>query len=196
MRSYDATVNRPVNQPVDQPDLFSSLEPDRGPSHEEGGEGHPMAKLVAATDGSCLRNPGPGGWCWYVNDDCWGAGGEPETTNNRMELLAVAALLESVPAGRPVHIMADSSYVIDALTKWRHGWKRKNWRTSSGEPVKNRDLMERLDLLMTTHAPTFEWVRGHQGHAENEAADDRARAVATAIQAALDDWDPGPGLTC
>jgi ribonuclease HI len=156
----------------------------------------PMTKLVAATDGSCLRNPGPGGWCWYVNDDCWSVGGEEETTNNRMELLAVLSLLEAVPVGRPVHIMADSSYVIDACTKWRHGWKRKNWRTSSGEPVKNRDLMERLDSLMDTHTPTFEWVRGHQGHAENEAADVRARTVATSIQSGLNDWDPGPGLTC
>jgi len=108
----------------------------------------------------------------------------------------VLSLLEAVPVGRPVHIMADSSYVIDACTKWRHGWKRKNWRTSSGEPVKNRDLMERLDSLMDTHTPTFEWVRGHQGHAENEAADVRARTVATSIQSGLNDWDPGPGLTC
>jgi ribonuclease HI len=102
-------------------------------------------------------------------------------------------LFEVVPAGRPVHVVADSSYVIDALTKWRHGWKRRGWRTASGEPVKNRDLMERLDELMAAHAPTFEWVRGHDGHPANEAADVRARAAATAI-AGGDDVDTGPGL--
>jgi ribonuclease HI len=90
-------------------------------------------------------------------------------------------------------VVADSSYVIDALTKWRHGWKRRGWRTASGEPVKNRDLMERLDELMAAHAPTFEWVRGHDGHPANEAADVRARAAATAI-AGGDDVDTGPGL--
>jgi ribonuclease HI len=180
---------------VDQPDLFASLEPDRATGPDGGAEPHPMTKVVAATDGSCLRNPGPGGWCWYVSEDCWAAGAERETTNNRMELLAVASLLESLPPGRPVHILADSVYVIDALTKWRHGWKKKGWRTSSGQPVKNRDLMERLDVLMTTHAPTFEWVRGHVGHAANEAADERARAAATAVQSGYD-WNEGPGLTC
>lgn len=180
---------------MDQQSLFGASDAPAPEPPKAAADG-PTTKLVAATDGSCLRNPGPGGWCWYVNDDCWSVGGEEETTNNRMELLAVLSLLEAVPVGRPVHIMADSSYVIDACTKWRHGWKKKNWRTSSGEPVKNRDLMERLDSLMDTHAPTFEWVRGHQGHPENEAADVRARTVATSIQSGLDDWDPGPGLTC
>jgi ribonuclease HI len=150
---------------------------------------------VVATDGSCLRNPGPGGWCWYVDDDCWAAGGEVDTTNNRMELTAVAMLLEAVPAGRRVHIQADSSYVIDALTKWRHGWKRRGWRTAGGEPVKNRELMEQLDALVDSRAPTFEWVRGHDGHPANEAADVRAREAATAVAAGAA-YDPGPGLVC
>jgi ribonuclease HI len=151
------------------------------------------APLVVATDGSCLRNPGPGGWCWYLDDACWAAGGEDDTTNNRMELMAVAALLEALPPGRRVHIQADSSYVVDALTKWRHGWKRRNWRTAGGTPVKNRDLMERLDALVDTYEPTFEWVRGHDGHDANEAADVRARAAATAV-AQGQPVDPGPGL--
>ena len=154
-----------------------------------------LPSLVVATDGSCLRNPGPGGWCWYVDDDCWAAGGEVDTTNNRMELTAVAMLLEAVPAGRRVHIQADSSYVIDALTKWRHGWKRRGWRTAGGGPVKNRELMEQLDALVDSRAPTFEWVRGHDGHPANEAADVRAREAATAVAAGAA-YDPGPGLVC
>jgi ribonuclease HI len=175
---------------VDQPDLFSGLAPDLDP-----GTTAPLVptSLVVATDGSCLRNPGPGGWCWFVTVDCWAAGAEVATTNNRMELLAVASLLEAVSTERPVHIQADSSYVIDALTKWRHGWKRRNWKTSSGEPVKNRDLMEHLDRLVTERMPTFEWVRGHTGHAGNEAADLRARAAAEALDAGLP-WLAGPGL--
>ena len=109
-----------------------------------------------------------------MSDDCWGAGAEAATTNNRMELLSVAMLLEAVPTATPVHIQADSTYVIDALTKWRHGWKRRGWKTASGDPVKNRDLIEHLDALMEAHTPTFEWVRGHTGHAANEAADERS----------------------
>jgi ribonuclease HI len=171
---------------VDQPSLFLDPVPSSGRAAA-------AAPLIVATDGSCLRNPGPGGWCWYADDGSWAAGGEADTTNNRMELTAVAMLFEVVPTGRPVHVVADSSYVIDALTKWRHGWKRRGWRTASGEPVKNRDLMERLDELMAAHAPTFEWVRGHDGHPANEAADVRARAAATAI-AGGDDVDTGPGL--
>ncbi len=176
--------------PVEQPNLFSFDECDLDRSAHEA---VPPAPLVAATDGSCLRNPGPGGWCWFVSDDCWDAGAEPATTNNRMELMSVAMLLEAAPIGSQVHIQADSTYVIDALTKWRHGWKRRGWKTSSGDPVKNRDLMERLDLLMDARTPTFEWVRGHTGHPANEAADVRARAAAEALAAGRP-WLSGPGM--
>jgi ribonuclease HI len=175
---------------VEQPNLFSSLGIDLD---ETAGCARPPARIVVATDGSCLRNPGPGGWCWFVSDDCWSAGAESATTNNRMELLSVSMLLEAVPTEYPVHIQADSTYVIDALTKWRHGWKRRGWRTASGEPVKNRDLVEHLDVLMSERAPTFEWVRGHTGHAANEAADQRARAAAEALDAGRP-WASGPGL--
>ena len=176
---------------MEQPNLFSDL----GVDLDAGlAVGRPPAPLVAATDGSCLRNPGPGGWCWFVSEECWAAGAEAATTNNRMELMSVAMLLEAVPSGSPVHIQADSTYVIDALTKWRHGWKRRGWKTSSGEPVKNRDLIEHLDVLMDEYAPTFEWVRGHAGHASNEAADERARAAAEALQAGRP-WLPGPGVS-
>jgi ribonuclease HI len=176
--------------PVDQPELFAAPTPAPGPEPAPAVTSPP---LVVATDGSCLRNPGPGGWCWFVSEDCWAAGAEPATTNNRMELLAVAMVLEAVPDDRPVHIQADSSYVIDALTKWRHGWKRRGWRTASGDPVKNLDLIERLDELVTTRMPTFEWVRGHDGHAANEAADERARAAAEALDAGQP-WAEGPGF--
>ncbi len=175
---------------MEQPDLFSALAVDG----DETGPVVPAPEpVVVATDGSCLRNPGPGGWCWYVADDCWAAGAEAATTNNRMELLSVAMVLEAVPNDRPVHIQADSSYVIDALTKWRHGWKRRGWKTAAGAPVKNRDLMEHLDALVTERMPTFEWVRGHTGHAANEAADARARAAAEALDAGRP-WSTGPGF--
>jgi ribonuclease HI len=105
----------------------------------------------------------------------------------------VAMLLEAVPTEYPVHIQADSTYVIDALTKWRHGWKRRGWKTASGEPVKNRDLVEHLDVLVSERTPTFEWVRGHTGHAANEAADQRARAAAEALDAGRP-WVSGPGI--
>ena len=175
---------------MEQPNLFSGFGVDLD---ESARSDPPPARIVVATDGSCLRNPGPGGWCWFVSDDCWGAGAEAATTNNRMELLSVAMVLEAVPTEHPVHIQADSTYVIQALTKWRHGWKRRGWRTTSGEPVKNRDLVEHLDVLMADRTPTFEWVRGHNGHAANEAADQRARAAAEALDAGLP-WVSGPGL--
>lgn len=141
----------------------------------------PDGALVVATDGSCLRNPGPGGWCWYVDDACWAAGGELETTNNRMELEAVASLLERTDKATPLVILADSRYVIDICESWRHGWRRRGWKTADGSPVKNRDLVERIDALLTGRTVVFEHVYGHTGHALNERADTIARAAATAI---------------
>jgi len=140
--------------------------------------------IVLATDGSCLTNPGPGGWCWYSHNGCWAAGGEPDTTNNRMELMAVLEALRTLPAARPLLIKADSSYAIDACTKWIHGWKRRNWRTAGGSPVKNRELIEAIDVELVGRDVTFEWVKGHDGHALNEAADERCRAAAEATKAA------------
>jgi ribonuclease HI len=176
---------------MDQPELFSGHADEPDPTVPTASARVP---LVVATDGSCLRNPGPGGWCWFMAEDCWAAGAEATTTNNRMELLAVAMVLEATPVEQPIHIQADSSYVIDALTKWRHGWKRRGWKTASGDAVKNLDLIEHLDVLVTERTPTFEWVRGHAGHVANEAADLRARAAAEAIDAGLP-WSEGPGLT-
>ncbi len=150
------------------------------------------APVVVATDGSCLTNPGPGGWCWYSNGDCWAAGGEPETTNNRMELMAVFEVLRSLPTQRSILIKADSSYTIDACTKWIHGWKRRGWKTAQGSPVKNREIIEAIDAALVGRDVVFEWVKGHSGHSLNEAADERCRAAAEATKAGIS-VATGPG---
>jgi ribonuclease HI len=138
--------------------------------------------IVVATDGSCLANPGPGGWCWYADDGRWAAGGAPHTTNNQMELQAVLEALRSLPSTRPLVIRADSSYTIDACTKWIHGWKRRGWKTAQGAPVKNRETIQAIDHALDGRLVAFEWVKGHAGHALNEAADGRCRAAAEAMK--------------
>ena len=140
--------------------------------------------ITAAADGSALGNPGPAGWAWYVNDDCWRAGGWPHGTNNQGELMAVLDLFRSTAhlAGEDLHILCDSQYVINSVTKWMPGWKRKGWRKSDGKPVLNVELLKEIDQALVGRKYTFEWVRGHAGHDLNEAADDRARAAATAYQ--------------
>ncbi|SDL70482.1 ribonuclease HI family protein [Arthrobacter sp. ok362] len=140
--------------------------------------------ITAAADGSALGNPGPAGWAWYVNDDCWRAGGWPHGTNNQGELMAVLDLFRAtahVP-GEDLLILCDSQYVINAVTKWMPGWKRKGWRKADGKPVLNVDLLKEIDQALVGRKYTFEWVRGHAGHELNEAADVRARAAATAYQ--------------
>mgnify|MGYP000927065015 CR=1 FL=1 len=137
--------------------------------------------IIAAADGSALGNPGPAGWAWYVDDGCWAAGGWPESTNNRGELTAVLELLRATAhTGEDLLVQADSQYVINSLTKWMKGWKRRGWRKADGKPVLNDDLMKALDAALAGRAVRFEWVRGHVGHPLNEAADSRARAAATA----------------
>lgn len=140
--------------------------------------------ITAAADGSALGNPGPAGWAWYVNDDCWRAGGWPHGTNNMGELMAVLDLFRSTAhlPGEDLHILCDSQYVINSVTKWMPGWKRKGWRKSDGKPVMNVELLKEIDQALVGRKYTFEWVRGHAGHDLNEAADDRARAAATAYQ--------------
>ncbi|AOT03515.1 ribonuclease HI family protein [Arthrobacter sp. U41] len=140
--------------------------------------------ITAAADGSALGNPGPAGWAWYVNDDCWRAGGWPHGTNNMGELMAVLDLFRCtahLPA-EDLHILCDSQYVINSVTKWMPGWKRKGWRKSDGKPVMNVELLKEIDQALVGRKYKFEWVRGHAGHDLNEAADDRARAAATAYQ--------------
>jgi ribonuclease HI len=143
-----------------------------------------MAELFAYTDGACSGNPGPGGWgvLMRATDDgkivkerelC---GGEADTTNNRMELLAAIHALEVLERASTITIVTDSAYVKNGVTTWIHGWKRNGWKTSAKKPVKNVELWQRLDLAQARHQVTFKWVKGHAGHEENERADELARA--------------------
>lgn len=151
--------------------------------------------IVAAADGSALGNPGPAGWAWVVDEDHWRSGGWPRATNNQGELMAVLDLLQSTAhrADEQLHILCDSKYVIDSVTKWMPGWKRKGWRKADGKPVLNRELLEGIDQALVGRQVTFEWVKGHAGHPMNEAADAHARAAATAFQRGQAP-DSGPGL--
>ncbi|MGN8026206.1 ribonuclease H family protein [Microbacterium sp. 22242] len=152
--------------------------------------------ITAAADGSALGNPGPNGWAWYIDDENWAAGGSPHGTNNQGELQAVLELLRATAgiADETLVIECDSRYVIDSVTKWMPGWKRKGWRKSDGGPVLNRDLLEGIDEALRGRDVSFTWVRGHAGHALNEAADLRANAAATAYQKRREP-DRGPGFT-
>ncbi|GAC1600747.1 MAG: ribonuclease HI family protein [Pseudarthrobacter sp.] len=140
--------------------------------------------ITAAADGSALGNPGPAGWAWYVDEDCWRAGGWPHGTNNQGELMAVLDLFRATAHVPDEHlrILCDSQYVINSITKWMPGWKRKGWRKGDGKPVMNLELLKELDRELAGRKYTFEWVKGHAGHDLNEAADERARAAATAYQ--------------
>ncbi len=151
--------------------------------------------ITAAADGSALGNPGPNGWAWYIDDANWAAGGSPHGTNNQGELQAVLELLRATAGiDEKLLIECDSKYVIDSITKWMPGWKRKGWRKSDGGPVLNRDLMEALDEAMRGRDVEFSWVKGHAGHPLNEAADQRANAAAKAYQAGQEPRR-GPGFT-
>ena len=139
--------------------------------------------IIAAADGSALGNPGPAGWAWYIDDESWRAGGWKNATNNRGELMAVLDLLRSTAdCGDDLKIYCDSKYVINACTKWMPGWKRRGWKKADGKDVLNKDLLASLDEALRGRAVEFEWVKGHSNHELNEAADARARAVATAYQ--------------
>lgn len=140
--------------------------------------------ITAAVDGSALHNPGPAGWCWYIDDSCWAAGGWKEGTNNRGELTALAELLRATAhiPDEPLFVLCDSQYVINSVTKWMPGWKRKGWKKRDGKPVLNVDILQDIDQLLVGRNIHLEWVKGHSGHDMNEAADQRARAAATAYQ--------------
>jgi len=130
------------------------------------------------TDGACSGNPGPGGWgaiLRYNGTDREMSGGEPATTNNRMELMAAIQALEALKRPVTVRVHTDSTYVKDGITKWMAQWKVRGWRTAAKKPVKNVDLWQRLDEAANRHAVSWHWVRGHSGHPENERADELAR---------------------
>ena len=143
-----------------------------------------MPELFAYTDGACSGNPGPGGWGVLMIARENGTvikertlqGGEAMTTNNRMELLAAISALEALTRATSVTIVTDSAYVKNGVTEWIHAWKRKNWRTAGGSPVKNVELWQRLEAAAAGHQVTWRWIKGHAGHAENERADELARA--------------------
>ncbi len=140
-------------------------------------------KLVAFTDGACSGNPGPGGWGALLQARDGAAvtreralsGGEPLTTNNRMELMAAISALEALERPSAITVITDSNYVKLGVSQWIHGWKRNGWKTADRKPVKNEDLWRRLDAAAARHTVAWEWVKGHAGHAENERADELAR---------------------
>ena len=138
------------------------------------------ARVSIWTDGACSGNPGPGGWGCIVEQDGQRneySGGEATTTNNRMELQALIEGLRRVPAGTRVQIVTDSEYLAKGITSWLSGWVRKGWVSSTGAPVKNQGHWQELLDLLQKHPHEVEWVRGHQGHPENERCDQLARAA-------------------
>ena len=140
-----------------------------------------MKAVTLVTDGSCLGNPGPGGWAVILRfgdqkKELWGS--EPETTNNRMEMTAVIEGLSSLKEPCRVLVEIDSEYVKNGITKWMDAWKRRGWRTASKQPVKNTDLWLKLDEALSRHQVQWEWVKGHAWHADNNRCDDLARQAA------------------
>ena len=144
----------------------------------EGNANDPPGVVEIYTDGACSGNPGPGGWGVLLR---WRgterelSGGVAETTNNRMELMAAIAAIESLKRDSRVRLYTDSTYVRDGITRWIHKWKENGWKTAARKPVKNAELWRRLDAALATHEVEWHWVKGHAGHPENERADALAR---------------------
>jgi len=139
-----------------------------------------MDEVEIFTDGACSGNPGPGGWGAIMRSKGTEkelSGGEKDSTNNRMEMMAVIAALEALKRPCKVTITTDSQYVMKGMTEWLVGWKKRNWLTASKKPVKNVELWQRLDKAINGHDVKWKWVRGHQGHVENERADKLAVAA-------------------
>ena len=135
-------------------------------------------KVDIWTDGACSGNPGPGGWgaiLRYGDSEKELSGGEPATTNNRMELMGAIAALEALKSNVKATLHTDSKYVMDGVTKWIHGWKKNGWKTADKKPVKNEDLWRRLDAAREKHEITWKWVKGHSDNVMNNRADELAR---------------------
>ena len=140
-----------------------------------------MKAVTLVTDGSCLGNPGPGGWAAILRfgdhkKELWGS--EREATNNRMEMTAVIEALSSLKEPCRILVEIDSEYVKSGITKWMDAWKRRGWRTASKQPVKNRDLWQKLDEAVSRHQVRWEWVKGHAWHEDNNRCDELARQAA------------------
>jgi ribonuclease HI len=150
------------------------------------------AEVEIFTDGACSGNPGPGGWGAILrlkkaeggDRERELSGGDPATTNNRMELMAAIMALEALKRPCKVRLLTDSNYVRDGVTKWIHGWKKNGWRTADKKPVKNVELWQRLDAARAPHHVDWIWVKGHSGHPENERADQLARDEIAKLRAA------------
>ena len=146
----------------------------------------PAERVVIYTDGACKGNPGPGGWGAWLR---WGGhekelfGGDPATTNNRMELTAVIESLALLKRNTPVAVYTDSEYVKNGITTWIHGWKKRGWKTADNKPVKNIELWQKLDALVATHEVQWHWVRGHTGDPGNERADALANRGVASLRA-------------
>ena len=142
-----------------------------------------MPQLFAYTDGACSGNPGPGGWGVLLRamegdqvlKERELSGGQPNTTNNQMELMAAISALESLTRSSQITVVTDSQYVKNGVTSWIFGWKKNGWKTAAKKPVKNAELWQRLDAAQARHDVRWEWVKGHAGHPENEKADELAR---------------------
>jgi len=135
-------------------------------------------QVVIHTDGACSGNPGPGGWGAVLHHGATEktlSGGELQTTNNRMELMAAIQALEALKKPCKVELHTDSQYVMKGISEWIHGWKRRGWKTADNKPVKNDDLWKRLDAARLRHEVSWRWVKGHAGHEHNERADELAR---------------------
>ena len=141
--------------------------------------------VVIHTDGACSGNPGPGGWGAILESGAHRkelSGGEPQSTNNRMELMAAISALEALKGPSRVDLWTDSNYVRDGIMKWIHGWRRNGWKTADKKPVKNAELWQRLDDATKRHEIEWHWLKGHAGHPENERADELAREAIKALK--------------
>ena len=141
-----------------------------------------MKSVRLITDGSCLGNPGPGGWAAILRHGRHKkelSGSDPQTTNNRMEMTAVIEGLETLKQPCRIRVEIDSEYVKNGITKWIHGWKKRGWKTSAKQPVKNEDLWRKLDGAIARHEIEWKWVKGHADHDDNNRCDELAREAAT-----------------